>query len=83
LTSDLRWCYRAITVGESMGDPLRYYHNITSNTVLLLETMQKFGVNKLVYSSTCATYGGAELVLGSSRLFAHSVPVHPPPLPLF
>jgi UDP-arabinose 4-epimerase len=49
-------------VGESVSDPLRYYHNITSNTVLLLETMKKFGVNKLVYSSTCATYGNPEVL---------------------
>lgn len=44
-------------VGESMAFPLQYYHNVTVNTVTLLETMQKFGVDKLVYSSTCATYG--------------------------
>ena len=44
-------------VGESVAYPLQYYHNVTVNTVTLLETMQKFGVNKLVYSSTCATYG--------------------------
>ena len=44
-------------VGESVAFPLQYYHNVTVNTVTLLETMQKFGVNKLVYSSTCATYG--------------------------
>ena len=49
-------------VGESVADPLRYYHNITSNTVLLLETMKQFDVNKLVYSSTCATYGNPEVL---------------------
>lgn len=49
-------------VGESVADPLRYYHNITSNTVLLLETMKQFNVNKLVYSSTCATYGNPEVL---------------------
>lgn len=47
-------------VGESMADPLRYYSNVTSNTVHLLQAMHKHGVNKLIYSSTCATYGNVE-----------------------
>lgn len=34
-----------------------YYHNITANTVSLLEAMAKAGVTRLVYSSTCAVYG--------------------------
>ncbi|GLJ45665.1 hypothetical protein SUGI_0961140 [Cryptomeria japonica] len=44
-------------VGESTMDPLRYYHNITSNTLIVLEAMATHGVKKLIYSSTCATYG--------------------------
>uniref|UniRef100_A0A0C9RRQ4 TSA: Wollemia nobilis Ref_Wollemi_Transcript_18720_1968 transcribed RNA sequence n=1 Tax=Wollemia nobilis TaxID=56998 RepID=A0A0C9RRQ4_9CONI len=44
-------------VGESTIDPLRYYHNITMNTLVVLEAMAAHGVKKLIYSSTCATYG--------------------------
>lgn len=44
-------------VGESTLDPLKYYHNITSNTLVVLEAMAAHGVNTLIYSSTCATYG--------------------------
>ncbi|XP_020393119.1 probable UDP-arabinose 4-epimerase 3-like isoform X3 [Zea mays] len=44
-------------VGESTLEPLRYYHNITSNTLLILEAMASHGVQTLIYSSTCATYG--------------------------
>eukprot|EP00249_Psilotum_nudum_P020208 c27604_g1_i1 orf=356-1609(-) len=44
-------------VGESMDEPLRYYHNITSNTLTVLETMVRHSVKKIIYSSTCATYG--------------------------
>ena len=44
-------------VGESMADPLRYYSNITSNTVTLLSVMHEVGVQNMIYSSTCATYG--------------------------
>ncbi|ESW31595.1 hypothetical protein PHAVU_002G251100 [Phaseolus vulgaris] len=47
-------------VGESTVDPLKYYHNITSNTLLVLESMAKYDVKTLIYSSTCATYGEPE-----------------------
>ena len=38
----------------------RYYHNITSNTLVVLESMARHGVNTLIYSSTCATCGEPE-----------------------
>ncbi|XP_020109799.1 probable UDP-arabinose 4-epimerase 3 isoform X2 [Ananas comosus] len=44
-------------VGESTMEPLRYYHNITANTLTVLEAMAAHGVKTLIYSSTCATYG--------------------------
>ncbi|KAG6382801.1 hypothetical protein SASPL_157489 [Salvia splendens] len=44
-------------VGESTMDPLKYYHNITSNTLVVLEAMAAHEVKTLIYSSTCATYG--------------------------
>ncbi|KAJ6741570.1 PINORESINOL REDUCTASE-RELATED [Salix viminalis] len=44
-------------VGESTMEPLRYYHNITSNTLVVLEAMAAHNVKTLIYSSTCATYG--------------------------
>lgn len=47
-------------VGESTLDPLKYYHNITSNTLGVLEAMAAHKVKKLIYSSTCATYGEPE-----------------------
>ncbi|KAK4488045.1 hypothetical protein RD792_003787 [Penstemon davidsonii] len=47
-------------VGESTLDPLKYYHNITSNTLGVLEAMAAHGVKTLIYSSTCATYGEPE-----------------------
>ncbi|XP_042944378.1 UDP-arabinose 4-epimerase 1-like isoform X3 [Carya illinoinensis] len=47
-------------VGESTLDPLKYYRNITSNTLAVLEAMATYGVKTLIYSSTCATYGEPE-----------------------
>ena len=62
-------------VGESMADPNRYYHNITSNTVSLLETMKQFGVRRLVYSSTCATYGNPDVLPITEK--TPTVPINP------
>ncbi|CAL9116295.1 unnamed protein product [Musa acuminata var. zebrina] len=47
-------------VGESTLEPLRYYHNITANTLVILEAMAAHGVKTFIYSSTCATYGEPE-----------------------
>src|SRR5699024_1889451 len=44
-------------VGESVEEPAKYYENNVVNTVILLNIMQLRGVNNIVFSSTCATYG--------------------------
>lgn len=44
-------------VGESMRDPLRYYHNNVGAMLQLLESMQTCGVRKLIFSSSCTVYG--------------------------
>jgi len=44
-------------VGESVQKPLRYYANNTAGTISLLRAMQRASVRRLVFSSTCATYG--------------------------
>ncbi len=44
-------------VGESMENPLRYYVNNTAGTIRLLEAMTEAGTARMVFSSTCATYG--------------------------
>ncbi|MCC7204435.1 MAG: UDP-glucose 4-epimerase GalE, partial [Phycisphaeraceae bacterium] len=43
--------------GESVTEPLRYYENNTAGTLSLLTAMKEAGVRKIVFSSTCATYG--------------------------
>lgn len=47
-------------VGESVEQPLSYYDNNTGGTISLLEAMQAAAVRRLVFSSTCATYGEPE-----------------------
>ena len=44
-------------VGESVQQPLRYYRQNTAASLALIEAMDATGVNRIVFSSTCATYG--------------------------
>jgi UDP-arabinose 4-epimerase len=47
-------------VGESVQDPGKYYRNNVAGTLTLLESMRDHGIGRLVFSSTCATYGVPE-----------------------
>ncbi|MGB5595608.1 MAG: UDP-glucose 4-epimerase GalE [Crocosphaera sp.] len=47
-------------VGESIKNPQKYYRNNVANTLNLLEAMKAASIDKLVFSSTCATYGVAQ-----------------------
>jgi len=49
-------------VGESMTDPGKYFRNNVANTVRLLDAMVECGVDRIVFSSTCATYGVPDIV---------------------
>jgi len=46
-----------IEVGESVAQPLLYYHNNVSNTQNLLSAMTETGVEKFVFSSSASVYG--------------------------
>jgi UDP-glucose 4-epimerase len=47
------YCY----VGESVREPEKYYDNNLVNSLRLLRAMRRAGVDRIVLSSTCATYG--------------------------
>ena len=47
-------------VGESVREPEKYYQNNVANTLNLLRVMRKHGCNRIIFSSTCATYGEPE-----------------------
>lgn len=49
-------------VGESVADPEKYYFNNVANTLNLLRVMRRRGCDKIIFSSTCATYGEPERV---------------------
>ena len=49
-------------VGESVGQPAKYYRNNVAGTLTLLEAMCDAGVKNFVFSSTCATYGIPEQI---------------------
>lgn len=44
-------------VGESVGDPLKYYRNNLFSLVNILENMKVQGIGNLVFSSSCTVYG--------------------------
>lgn len=49
-------------VGESMEKPLKYYDNNLCGTKILLDAMVEHGIDKIVFSSTAATYGEPERI---------------------
>lgn len=49
-------------VGESVTDPAKYYQNNVVGTLSLLDAMRAAGVQTIVFSSTCATYGVPDTV---------------------
>ncbi len=44
-------------VGESVTDPGKYYRNNVNGSLVLLDTLVKAGIGKVVFSSSCSTYG--------------------------
>lgn len=57
-------CAGLKSVGESARMPLHYYFNNISGTFLLCQTMEKYGVRNMVFSSSATVYG-----------MPHSVPI--------
>jgi UDP-glucose 4-epimerase len=49
-------------VGESVAEPLRYYHNNLTGTVVLLECMAAHQVKQIVFSSSACVYGAPDTV---------------------
>ena len=49
-------------VGESVQDPAKYYRNNVVGTLSLMDAMREADVRRIVFSSTCATYGEPESV---------------------
>jgi UDP-glucose-4-epimerase GalE len=47
----------ATYVGESVTDPAHHYRNNVAGTLGLLTAMRAAGVRRMLFSSTCATYG--------------------------
>lgn len=54
-------------VGESVTNPFKYYQNNIGGTLSLLEAMRSQNLDKIVFSSTCATYGMPNLKVISER----------------
>ena len=50
------------SVGESVEKPELYHSNNVGGTKALIDVMKKFGVEKLVFSSSCTVYGQPEVM---------------------
>jgi len=61
-----------IEAGESMNAPERFFRNNTANTLTLIETMLRAGVQRFVFSSTAALYGNPEKIP-----ICEDAPLHP------
>ena len=62
-------------VGESVEKPEIYYRNNVMNTLNLLMVMRKYACRKIIFSSTCATYGEPKSVPITEDMEQH--PVNP------
>jgi len=49
-------------VGESVEEPLKYYHNNISTLIYLLEEMNVNNVSNFIFSSSCTVYGQANIM---------------------
>jgi UDP-glucose 4-epimerase len=49
-------------VGESVTNPAKYYQNNLVNTLNLFDALRRHKIGRIVFSSTCATYGVPEIV---------------------
>jgi UDP-glucose 4-epimerase len=47
-------------VGESVQHPMMYYKNNVIGMINLVDVLQKYGINKIVFSSSCTVYGEAD-----------------------
>ena len=67
-----------IEAGESMKDPGRFYHNNLTNSLALMETAVRAGVQRFVLSSTAAVYQSSdeplteESPLGPTNVYGHT-----------
>ena len=59
-------------VGESVADPISYYRNNSCGMVNVLDAMLRNGVEQIVFSSSCTTYG-----LPDTLPISETVPQHP------
>ena len=53
-------CAAKIVVPESVAEPLGYYENNVSKTISLLESMQRNGVERILFSSSASIYAPDE-----------------------
>ena len=59
-------------VAESVAKPLRYYRNNVTASITLLDALRAAGIDRFVFSSSCATYGFPHQRFQSMRIIRRS-----------
>jgi|SRR5579871_1337106 len=55
--------FAALTaIGESVSDPAKYFENNVAQGIAFVEALTRLGLRKIVFSSTCATYGDPDRI---------------------
>lgn len=67
----------SLSVGESMLNPLLYYHNNTAKTLKLISNCIKYKVKNFIFSSTAAVYGEPDMSLIPIKEDAPVSPINP------
>jgi len=63
-------------MGESVVDPAKYYRNNVIGTLSLVDACRQANVDKLIFSSSCATYGHPDsLPSPRQRRSSRSIPM--------
>ena len=65
----------SIVVPESVENPTAYYKNNTDNSLKLIQTCLKYGVQKFIFSSTAAVYGIPDAEAASEE--TPTLPINP------
>ncbi len=64
-------------VGESVEKPLMYYRNNIGGALSILDNMQKFGINNIIFSSSATVYGAENPIPYTETMPFGSSPMRP------
>jgi UDP-glucose 4-epimerase len=61
------------SVSESVSNPLLYYSNNVSSTTVMLQVMEKYGVKRIIFSSSATVYGNQQSPLSEESIVGQNL----------